>query len=108
MNLAEVIHQRWAAAAALENLLPASRVYTGMSVDPATPYAVIAKLSDRPAGYHNDGSALSTVPTTGRVDLAYRFGEDVTGERWVLSLGSGFIFPRRSAPVISYQARPPP
>ena len=61
MNLAEVIHQRWAAAAALEDLLPASRVYTGMSVDPATPYAVIAKLSDRPAGYHNDGSAVTTV-----------------------------------------------
>ena len=67
MNLAGVIHQRWAAAEGLNGLLPASRVYTGMSVDPATPYAVIAKESDRPAVYHNDGSAVGTVGVRIRV-----------------------------------------
>lgn len=61
MNLAQVIHQRWAAAETLNNLLPAASVYTGMGVDPTVPYAVIGKRSDRPAAYHNDGSALSTV-----------------------------------------------
>ncbi len=61
MNLAQVIHQRWAAATALDDLLPASRVFTGVSVDSTMPYAVISKRSDRPAAYHNDGSALSTV-----------------------------------------------
>jgi hypothetical protein len=61
MNLAQVIHQRWAAAAALEELLPAERVYTGLSVDPSAPFAVISKLSEQPAGYHNDGSAVATV-----------------------------------------------
>ena len=61
MNLAEVIHQRWAAAEALNNLLPASRVYTGISVDPTTPYAVISKESHRPAICYNDGSAVDTV-----------------------------------------------
>ncbi len=54
------------------------------------------------------GSALTTVPTTGRIDFAYRFGDDVTGSRWVLSLGTGFIFPRRAAPVINYRATAPP
>lgn len=58
MNLAEMIHQRWAAAEALNELLPASRVYTGLSVDPSTPYAVITKHSDRPLARHNDGSAV--------------------------------------------------
>ena len=61
MNLAQVIHQRWAAAEALSNLLPASRVYTGMADDPTTPFAVITKQSDRPAAYLNDGSSLNTV-----------------------------------------------
>jgi hypothetical protein len=54
------------------------------------------------------GSALSTVPRTGRLDIGYRFGEDVTGDRWVISFGSGFVFPRRDIPVISYTAAPPP
>ena len=54
------------------------------------------------------GSALGTVPITGRTDLGYRFGDDVTGSRWVLSIGTGFVFPRRTIPVISYKAQPPP
>jgi hypothetical protein len=54
------------------------------------------------------GSALGTVARTGRVDLGYRFGRDVTGDRWVISFGAGFIFPRRTIPVIQYSAQPPP
>src|SRR3972149_1427654 len=61
MNLAQVIHQRWAADTTLNGLLPASRVYTGLSFDPVRPFAVISKESDRPATYHRDGSAIDTV-----------------------------------------------
>ena len=61
MNLAQVIHQRWAADEALDNLLPAARVYTGMSVDPTTPYAVITRQSDRPVAYLSDGSTVDRV-----------------------------------------------
>jgi hypothetical protein len=61
MNLAQMLHQRWAAAEALNDLLPASRVYTGMSVDATTPYAVISKEHDRPLGFHNDGSAIDSI-----------------------------------------------
>lgn len=68
MNLAQVIHQRWAAAAELNSLLPADRVSTGWSVDPQVPYAVIAKRSGSLAGpagagilRYNDGSAAEAV-----------------------------------------------
>ena len=61
MNLAEAIHQRWAADESLDNLLPASRVYTGLSADPTVPYAVITKQSHRPTAHHNDGSAVDSV-----------------------------------------------
>lgn len=61
MNLVEVIHQRWAASAPLEDLLPAVRLYTGTSVDPTLPYAVIDKRSQRPLVRHNDGSAVDAV-----------------------------------------------
>jgi hypothetical protein len=54
------------------------------------------------------GSALSTVARTGRVDLGYRFGREVPGDRWVITFGMGFIFPRRTIPVIQYTAIPPP
>ena len=54
------------------------------------------------------GSALSTIPRTGRLDFGYRFGSDVTGDRWVVAVGAGFVFPRREIPTISYSARPPP
>jgi hypothetical protein len=54
------------------------------------------------------GSALATVATTGRIDFGWRFGDD-PGEKseFVVSFGSGFVFPRRSAPAISYKARAP-
>jgi hypothetical protein len=61
MNLAQVIHQRWAANSALNNLLPATRVYTGLSFDPLRPFAVISKEKDRPESYHSDGSAVDVV-----------------------------------------------
>ena len=54
------------------------------------------------------GSALSTVPRTGRLDFGYRFGDDVQGDRWVISFGMGFVFPTRKIPVIQYTAQPPP
>ncbi len=61
MNLAQVIHQRWAAATALDDLLPASRVYTGMNLDPTVPYAVISKEGQSPESLHHDGSGIDEV-----------------------------------------------
>jgi hypothetical protein len=61
MNLAQVIHQRWAADTTLNGLLPATRVYTGLSFDPLRPFAVISKESDKPETYHSDGSAIDSV-----------------------------------------------
>ena len=61
MNLAKYLHQLWAEAAELNALLPAAKVFTGMSSDPARPYAVIAKESAKPFSRHNDGSALDKV-----------------------------------------------
>jgi hypothetical protein len=57
------------------------------------------------------GSALSTVAMTGRMDLAYNFGSDFDNsgmDRWTFVLGSGFVFPRRTIPVINYRAQAPP
>jgi len=54
------------------------------------------------------GSALSTVAMTGRADIAYKIGDNVTGNHWVFAFGSGFAFPRRTVPVINYRAQPPP
>ena len=61
MNLAKYLHQRWAEAAELNALLPEAKVFTGMSSDPARPYAVISKESAKPFSRHNDGSALDKV-----------------------------------------------
>ena len=58
MNLSQVIHQRWAAATALNALLPATRVSTGLSVDPTTPYAVVSKEGQSPESMHHDGSGI--------------------------------------------------
>ena len=59
MNLLEVIHERWAATAALDDLLSAERVFTGVNVQRDVPYAAIRKRADRPLSRHNDGSAAS-------------------------------------------------
>jgi len=61
MNLAQVIHQRWSAASALNGLLPAERVYTGLSVDPSVPYAVISREGRAPGSLHHDGSGIDHV-----------------------------------------------
>jgi hypothetical protein len=55
------IHARWAATPALAALLPAARVFTGMSADTTLPFAVLAKESDRPLGRYNDGSSIDAV-----------------------------------------------
>jgi hypothetical protein len=56
------------------------------------------------------GSALSTVAMTGRMDLSYNFGsarDPAEVDSWTFVLGSGFAFPRRTIPVISYRATQP-
>ena len=61
MNLAKYLHLHWAASTALDTLLPAEKVFTGMSGDSARPYASISKESATPFSRHNDGSALDKV-----------------------------------------------
>jgi hypothetical protein len=58
MNLTQAVHQRWAATAPLVALLPAERVFTGSSVDPAPPFAVIARESGQPLARFGDGSGI--------------------------------------------------
>ena len=53
------------------------------------------------------GGTLSAIARTSRIDLGYRFGDDVTGSRWAVSFGAGFVFPWREIPVTCYQAVPP-
>jgi hypothetical protein len=67
MNLAQMIHQRWAAAESLCALLPVDRVSTGMSAGAARPFAIISKESDRPLEYCNDGSSFGSVGVRIRV-----------------------------------------
>ena len=61
MSLVQAIHERWAAAAALQAVLPAARLYTGLCPDAALPWATIDKQSARPVACHNDGSATVAV-----------------------------------------------
>jgi len=61
MNLAQMIHQRWAASTALCALLPAARVFTGLSVDPTPPYAVLSKQTDQPHAGYSDGTSVRRV-----------------------------------------------
>ncbi len=67
MNLAQVLHQRWAADESLNALLPAERVFTGTSVTPAMPLAVISRARARPAVQFADGAGLDTVEV--RIEL---------------------------------------
>jgi hypothetical protein len=39
------------------------------------------------------GSSRASGSETGRIDIGYRFGSDVSGSRWVLSFGVGWVFP---------------
>jgi hypothetical protein len=61
MNLAKYLHERWAAATELIAVLPAEKVFTGLSGDPAQPYAVLSKQSAKPFTRHNDGSGIDKV-----------------------------------------------
>ncbi len=38
------------------------------------------------------GATRSTGPNIGRLDLAYRFGDGVADDRWVVTFGRGFMF----------------
>ena len=56
------------------------------------------------------GSAISSVAATTRIDLTLNFGSDLDSagaSRMALVFGSGFAFPRRTIPVISYKAQAP-
>ena len=57
----QAIHERWAAATALQAVLPASRLYTGVCPNAALPWATVGKESERPVACHNDGSAAVAV-----------------------------------------------
>ena len=61
MNLARMLHHRWAADEPLNHLLPAGRVFTGTSVTPAMPLAVISRCHAQPAVQFADGGGLDTV-----------------------------------------------
>jgi hypothetical protein len=38
------------------------------------------------------GATSATGPNVGRLDLAYRFGDGITGSRWVVSFGTAYEF----------------
>lgn len=67
MNLARMLHHRWAADERLNRLLPAQRVFTGTSVTPAMPVAVISRCRAEPAVQFADGGGLDTVSV--RIEL---------------------------------------
>jgi hypothetical protein len=58
-----------------------------------------AWYADQPARVGGDigaglrlGATRATGTNVGRLDLAYRFGEGWSGDRWVLSLGRSYTF----------------
>jgi hypothetical protein len=61
MNLEQAIHQRWAAASALCQLLPAARLHTGLARGVATPYATLVRKPGRTLFRTNAGDALEEV-----------------------------------------------
>ena len=74
MNFEQVIHQRWAAAASLEALLPAERVKTVRSFGDAMPYATLIRQKTHPVLTTNAGDSLEDV--TLRIDVWHdRFDE---------------------------------
>ncbi len=64
MNLAKLIHERWATDAALSALLPVSSVSTGIyfAADPTVPYATITRPGDFVVGRSSDGVRIESVP----------------------------------------------
>ena len=71
MNLAQAIHTRWAADAALNGLLPVTQVMTGIYVagEPGSRYATVTLCGGRFEGAANDGSSIDTV--TIRIQVHY-------------------------------------
>jgi hypothetical protein len=61
MELEAAIHQRWAATPALESLLSAQRVRTGLVHAEGRPYATLERKSSRTAFRTNAGDALDEV-----------------------------------------------
>jgi hypothetical protein len=58
-----------------------------------------AWFADQPARHGGDvgfglrsGATSATGPNVGRLDLAYRFGDGITGSRWVVSFGTAYEF----------------
>jgi hypothetical protein len=58
-----------------------------------------AWFADEPARHGGDigvgirsGATSATGPNVGRLDLAYRFGDGITGSRWVVSFGTAYQF----------------
>jgi hypothetical protein len=58
-----------------------------------------AWFADQPARHGGDvgigirsGATSATGPNVGRLDLAYRFGDGITGSRWVVSFGTAYQF----------------
>jgi hypothetical protein len=62
MHLEQAIHQRWAASAALCELLPADRLTTGLARQTAVPYATLWRKPGRTLFRTNAGDALEEVP----------------------------------------------
>ena len=58
MTVIEGIHQRWAATPALCAVLPATRLWTGISADSSLPRAVVRLRSDKPLTACNDGAIV--------------------------------------------------
>jgi hypothetical protein len=58
-----------------------------------------AWFADQPARHGGDvgigirsGATSATGSNVGRLDLAYRFGDGITGSRWVVSFGTAYQF----------------
>ena len=63
MNLEQTLHARWAATAALNDLLPSTRLMTGRyeAEVPTYPYGVLKVSSGEPYSHATDGSAMDMV-----------------------------------------------
>ena len=62
MNLEKAIHNRWAASAALCELLPAERFTTGRAHAAEIPYATLSRKPGRTVCRTNAGDALDEIP----------------------------------------------
>lgn len=63
MNLSQGLHAQWAANATLNGLLPATSLQTGtlFAVEPAKPYAILARPEGNVSARMNDGHRIDTV-----------------------------------------------